>query len=44
MGRECAECTAILSIYNLSDRCSLHRTARDAQRKWLSVYDELDRD
>jgi hypothetical protein len=38
-GRVCAECSTILSVYNLSERCSLHRGAREADRYLLRAGD-----
>ena len=41
VGRECEECDTVLSIYNMSTRCSLHRTARSADRALLRCADDL---
>jgi hypothetical protein len=38
-GRECAEWSTVLSIYNRTDRCSLHRSARDADKRLLQNCD-----
>jgi hypothetical protein len=39
-GRVCAECDCILSVYNLTDRCSLHRSARDTDQRLMACSDD----